>query len=87
MSLLLDAWTFVLQNPGRFFQALYTHITLSAAALLTACAIAIPIGIAVADRARGALIAINTANIGRTLPSLAVLALVMPILGTGFAPS
>src|SRR5206468_9466962 len=29
----------------------------------------------------------NAANIGRTLPSLAVLALVMPIMGTGFAPS
>ena len=30
---------------------------------------------------------INVANVGRTLPSLAVLALVMPLLGTGFAPS
>ena len=35
-----------------------------------------------APRARS--IAINAANIGRTLPSLAVLALVMPMLGTGF---
>ena len=87
MTLLIDAWTFVLQNPGRFFQALYTHIVLSAAALLTACAIAIPLGIAVADKARSALVAVNAANIGRTLPSLAVLALVMPLLGTGFVPS
>ena len=87
MSLLIDAWNFILQHPGRFGQALFTHITLSAAALLTAATIAIPVGIAVADRARGALLAINAANIGRTLPSLAVLALVMPILGTGFMPS
>ena len=36
---------------------------------------------------RAAQFAIAGANIGRTLPSLAVLALVMPLLGTGFAPS
>ena len=36
---------------------------------------------------RAAFAAINVANVGRTLPSLAVLALVMPLLGTGFAPS
>ena len=87
MNLLLEAWTFILEHPARFGQALFTHVTLSAAALLTACAIAIPFGVYLADRARGALVAINAANIGRTLPSLAVLALVMPILGTGFAPS
>ena len=87
LSLVNEAWTFVLQNPGRFMQALYTHIVLSAAALATACAIAIPLGVWLADRQRGALAAINIANIGRTLPSLAVLALVMPIMGTGFAPS
>lgn len=87
MSLLLEAWAFIVEHPGRFGQALLTHIMLSGAALATAAAIAIPIGIALADRARGSLIAINTANIGRTLPSLAVLALVMPFLGTGFAPS
>ena len=40
-----------------------------------------------AAKPRAALTAITLANIGRTLPSLAVLALVMPILGTGFAPS
>ncbi|MEO8136240.1 MAG: ABC transporter permease subunit, partial [Betaproteobacteria bacterium] len=87
MNLLLEAWTFVLEHPARFGQALFTHVTLSAAALIAAALIAIPLGIAVADRARGALLAVNAANIGRTLPSLAVLALVMPVLGTGFAPS
>lgn len=87
MMLLLEAWTFILEHPARFGQALTTHVVLSAAALFTAAAIAIPLGIVVADRARGALLAVNAANIGRTLPSLAVLALVMPVLGTGFAPS
>ncbi|MBA4115266.1 MAG: ABC transporter permease, partial [Rubrobacter sp.] len=34
-----------------------------------------------------AAVAINTGNIGRAVPSLAILALVFPLLGFGFAPS
>jgi osmoprotectant transport system permease protein len=87
MDLLIAAWQYVLQHPDRFGQALVTHVGLSVTALATASAIAIPAGVLLADRARGALVAVNLANVGRTMPSLAVLALVMPILGTGFAPS
>ena len=85
--LLVEAWQFLAAHPAQFGKALGVHITLSAAALALAAAIAIPLGIVAARRAGVALAAINAANIGRTLPSLAVLALVMPILGTGFAPS
>jgi len=85
--MLTDAWRYVLGHPERFGDALWRHVTLSAAALAIAAAIAIPLGIWLAGRARLALVAINAANMGRTLPSLAVLALTMPLLGTGFAPS
>ena len=85
--LLAEAWQFLATHPAQFGKALGVHITLSAAALALAAAIAIPLGIVAARRAGVALAAINAANVGRTLPSLAVLALVMPILGTGFAPS
>jgi len=85
--LLIEAWQFLVTHPGRFFHALATHIMLSGGALGLAIAIAVPLGLWVAHRRRAAFTAITIANIGRTLPSLAVLALVMPILGTGFAPS
>ncbi len=85
--LLIEAWQFIVAHPGRFFNALGTHIALSASAIALAIAIAVPIGVWVARSARAAAIAITAANIGRTLPSLAVLALAMPLLGTGFAPS
>jgi osmoprotectant transport system permease protein len=85
--LFVEAWQFILAHPGRFGNALYVHIALSAAALGLAIVIAIPIGVLLADRGRATLLAITAANIGRTLPSLAVLALVMPVLGTGFVPS
>jgi len=85
--LLVEAWQFIVAHPERFFGALYIHVALSAAALGLAIAVAVPTGVLLADKARATLLAITAANIGRTLPSLAVLALVMPILGTGFMPS
>lgn len=85
--LLIEAWQFIVAHPARFAGALTTHVALSAAALGLAIAIAVPVSVLLADRHRAALVAITAANIGRTLPSLAVLALVMPILGTGFMPS
>jgi osmoprotectant transport system permease protein len=85
--LLVEAWQFIVAHPDRFFGALLTHVTLSAAALALATAIALPTGVWLAGTRRAASIAIATANVGRTLPSLAVLALVMPLLGTGFLPS
>lgn len=85
--LLVEAWQYIVAHPDRFLTALGTHVALSASALAIAIAIAAPVGVALAGARRAAQVAIATANIGRTLPSLAVLALVMPVLGTGFAPS
>jgi osmoprotectant transport system permease protein len=85
--LLIEAWQFIVAHPGRFAGALTTHVALSAAALGLAIAIAVPVSVLVAGKRRAALVAITAANIGRTLPSLAVLAIVMPLLGTGFVPS
>ena len=85
--MLTDTWNYLLAHPTQFYRALWVHIALSASALLLAAAVSIPAGIAVARRSNWALAMVNTANVARTLPSLAVLALVMPLLGTGFAPA
>ncbi len=85
--LFVEAWQFIVAHPQRFFSALLTHVGLSASALGLAIAVAVPLGLWLATHPRAAQAAITTANIGRTLPSLAVLALVMPVLGTGFAPA
>ena len=85
--MLIDAWNYILANPAQFWRALGVHISLSASALLIAALVCIPVGIAVARLGNLSLVVVNVANVGRTLPSLAVLALVMPLLGTGFAPS
>jgi len=82
-----DAWSYLAGHPRQFGAALWTHVALSASALAIAVAIAVPLGTWVAETRRAALVAINAANIGRTLPSLAILALMMPVLGTGFVPA
>jgi osmoprotectant transport system permease protein len=82
-----EAWNYAITHPTQLYRALGVHIALSASALFFAAAISIPAGIAVARRSGLALAVVNAANVGRTLPSLAVLALVMPVLGTGFAPA
>jgi osmoprotectant transport system permease protein len=85
--MLADAWIYLVGHPLLFARALGVHVSLSLAALALAAAIAVPAGVRLAHRRVGALAAINAANVGRTLPSLAVLALAMPLLGTGFLPS
>lgn len=85
--ILVEAWQFIVLHPQRFLDALITHVELSAAALGLAILIAVPLGVWLSVHPRSAQAAIAGANVGRTLPSLAVLALAMPLLGTGFAPA
>ena len=68
------------------------HLALSGLALVGGVAIALPIGIAIGHTGRGAFLAIALANVGRAIPSLAILGIVFPIslrlhLGFGFVPT
>jgi osmoprotectant transport system permease protein len=60
-------------------QRLLEHIVLCAAALLTATVIALPIGLYIGHTRRFAGIAINAANIGRALPSYALVVMILPV--------
>ncbi len=70
-----------------FLNQLLVHVELSVVALLIGVAIAMPIALATFRSPFWAAVAINTGNIGRAVPSLAILALVFPLLGFGFTPS
>ncbi len=76
----------ILEVLGRpdFTQLLITHVELSVVALLIAIAIALPVALAVRNTPLGAALAVNVGNIGRAVPSLAILALALPFLGYGF---
>ena len=68
------------------------HLALSGSAMLGGLLIALPIGVAIGHTGRGAFLAIALANIGRAIPSIAILGIVFPIslrlhLGFGFVPT
>jgi osmoprotectant transport system permease protein len=70
----------------------WEHVQLSAVAVALAAAIALPLGLYLGHTGRGGFIAINVANIGRALPSLALIALGLVAsialgLGLGFWPT
>lgn len=67
---------------------LAAHVWVSSLALVTAGIIAIPAGLALGRRRRGQVVASAVANIGRAVPSLAVLAFVVAAGGgIGFVPT
>jgi len=80
------------QGPHGIPVRVLEHIELSGLAVVVAVAIAMPVALYLGHVGRGGFIAINVANIGRALPSLALLAfgLIIAIsvgLGLGFWPT
>ena len=63
--------------PHRTFE----HLLMSGASVLTAALIALPVGIAVGHYGRGGILAINLSNVGRAIPSFAVLVLAAKLFG------
>ena len=68
------------------------HVLVSAVIVMLAVMIALPIGVWAGHTGRGGFLTINVANIGRALPSMALLALMFPLalslhLGFGFWPT
>jgi osmoprotectant transport system permease protein len=61
--------------PVRFLQ----HVGISGLSLLIAAAIALPAGLWIGHTGRGVRLAINLANLGRAIPSLALIGLAVPI--------
>ncbi|MFC7476031.1 ABC transporter permease [Dankookia sp. GCM10030260] len=87
METLAGAAAWLGAHPGTFLAAVGDHLLLSLVGLAIGIAIALPVGIAVAQRPRPAEAAIAVAGALRTIPSLAVLAALLPLLGVGFTPS
>lgn len=68
-------------------RTLAEHVELSLAALALAVAIAMPLAIMLTRWPRAATLTLALVNTLRAVPSLALLVLMLPVLGTGFAPS
>ncbi|MFQ5796881.1 MAG: ABC transporter permease [Candidatus Bipolaricaulia bacterium] len=88
---------FTTQTTGSFYLAtsqeirlrIWEHIQLVIVAELLAIGIGVPLGFIITRRGfkRFSPLILGVANIGQTIPSLAVVAIMLPILGIGFKPA
>jgi osmoprotectant transport system permease protein len=69
---------------AELWELMWPHLKLSAASLAIACAIAIPLGLWLGHKRRGGFLAINASNVGRAIPSLALIAFFVAYIGVGF---
>jgi osmoprotectant transport system permease protein len=60
--------------PWRFVE----HVAMSGVSILVATLIALPVGLFTGHTGRGANLAINLANVGRAVPSYAVIVIILP---------
>jgi osmoprotectant transport system permease protein len=79
-----DPFSFFFNNLSLFGSKTAAHMELSLAAIGVAIILAIPLGVWLGHLHRGSFFAINVSNIGRALPSLAVISIGIGILGIGF---
>ena len=83
MNDFVDALKFIGDYPGLLAGRAAAQLAIAGAAIGIAMAVALPIGVWLGHLHRGSFIAINTSNVGRALPSLAVVAINIALLGLG----
>jgi osmoprotectant transport system permease protein len=84
MQTLIDSFTFFGNHPSLMWNKTLAHLAISFASLAVALAIAIPLGVWLGHLHRASFLAINVSNVGRALPSLAVISIGIGYLGIGF---
>ncbi|WP_412518251.1 ABC transporter permease [Staphylococcus simulans] len=78
---------FLQEYGGELIQKTGEHFYISIVALLIAIVVAVPIGILLAKTKKAASIVLTTAGVLQTIPTLAVLAIMIPIFGVGKTPA
>jgi osmoprotectant transport system permease protein len=69
---------------GQIWDLMWPHLKLSGASMAIACLISIPLGLWLGHTGKGGFLAINVSNVGRAVPSLALIAFFVAYLGVGF---
>ncbi len=87
IQLLLSTWQYFLANQPEFWQKAGVHLRLSGFALLAGIAVGIPLGILTAQNRSTSLVVTNVIGALRAIPSLAIMAVMLPLIGIGFLPA
>ncbi|MGK4211132.1 ABC transporter permease, partial [Bacillus paralicheniformis] len=78
---------FLQNNGGEMLYKTWEHLYISIFAVLLGIIIAVPLGVVLTRMKKGAGVVIGIVNIIQTLPSLAILAFFIPLLGVGKIPA
>jgi osmoprotectant transport system permease protein len=88
MNTLSQAWDFYRQNTDFVNEAFRGHVRLAATALCMAAATGIVVGVVCAKIGRGtAFLVTSLGNLGRTVPTFAVMGIVLTLTTIGFWPA
>jgi osmoprotectant transport system permease protein len=85
--LLSEALSWIMSHRPEFYRALGQHLLMCGVSMTVALALGLPLAVLIVNRRRLAFGVINGIGALRALPSLAILAIMMPLLGIGLWPS
>jgi osmoprotectant transport system permease protein len=80
-NLAADTARYLAQHKADLAAHTLQHVEISLIAIAIGVAIALPLGLVLGHTGRGGFLAINASNVGRALPSLALIAIALPYLG------
>jgi len=87
MSTFTNAISFFFDHLSLFASKTVEHLELTLAAVLVSIVVSVPLGLWLGHVHRGSFVAINLSNVGRAVPSLAIIAVGIALLGLGFFPT
>jgi osmoprotectant transport system permease protein len=87
MLLLQQTWDFFLTNQAEFWSKTAVYLRLSFVALLIGIAAGITFGILAARSRAASPFVTNVVGTLRAIPSLAIMAVMLPLIGVGFLPA
>jgi osmoprotectant transport system permease protein len=87
MNNLQGLGTFMVQQFDKLWDQTLAHIGLTCISLLIAVAIGLPIGIWITKRKTTARVVLGMAGVLQTIPSIALLGFMIPVLGIGAVPA
>jgi osmoprotectant transport system permease protein len=87
MQLLANTWEYFLTHQPEFWAKTAAHLRLSGTALLIGVVGGVLLGILTSQSRRSSAVVTNGIGAIRAVPSMAIMAAMLPLIGTGFTPA
>src|SRR5258708_21751571 len=80
-------WQFMEQQSGKLLQQTFEHIGLTFISLLIAVGVGLPLGIYISRHTRASGFVVGLAGVLQTIPGIALIGFLIPLLGIGPVPA